>query len=118
MELVRSSLLAAFVVGSAVSSSVFAGCLGSVVNGRCIGSYTDNRHVGQAAQDTNSPGYSSSTGTQYQYNLTNPVDRNQYSTDLDAQRRDRMNVDPRGYQDRAAGSAGAGIGGCQTWPCK
>ena len=54
--------------------------------------------------------YQTSSGTTYQYDMSNPVDRNRYSTDTSAQQRDRMNsgsVDS--YFDNSLGQFGGGI---------
>lgn len=53
--------------------------------------------------------YKSSFGNQYQYDLSKPTDRNRYSIDLDAQRRDQLN--PWTDLDRGVGQYGGGIYG-------
>ena len=53
--------------------------------------------------------YQGSSGNTYQYDMSNPVDRNSYSIDLDAQRRDSMSVDPTRSMDRSMGQYGGGI---------
>lgn len=90
-----------------VSTYVFAGCAGQVVNGECIGAYIDNPNVG--SRSNNNSGYTSSSGTQYQYDLNNSSDNLRYSTDLDAQRRDQMNLNNNRRQDRGTGQYGGGI---------
>ena len=57
----------------------------------------------------NTDRYRSNTGTDYQYNLGNPSNRNRYSIDLDAQRRDQMNTNPRRVLDRQSGQVVGGI---------
>ena len=108
----RNGLVAAFVVGSGMlTGAAYAGCVGTVLNGECIGTYIDVPGMGVASdRPQEQGGYRSSTGTKYQYDNNNPIDRNRYSTDLDAQRRDQMNTDPRRDQDRNAGQYGGGIG--------
>ena len=92
------------------SSYSFAGCLGTVVNGSCMGTYVENPHVGSNSNNNKSnTGYQSSSGARYQYDNSNPSDRLRYSTDLDAQRRDQMNIDPRKNLDRGVGQYGGGI---------
>jgi len=58
-----------------------------------------------------SGGYQGSSGAQYQYDMNNPVDRNRYSTDLDAQRRDQIqgSVDVGTSMDSARGQYGGGF---------
>lgn len=57
-----------------------------------------------------SGGYQGSSGAQYQYDLNNPVDRNRYSTDVDAQRRDMQKINP-GSLDELRGQNGGGYYG-------
>ena len=52
--------------------------------------------------------YESGTGTKYQYDLSNPMDRIDYSLDTAAQMRDRVNPDPRIETDRQRGEVGGG----------
>ena len=52
-------------------------------------------------------GYQSSSGTGYQYDMNNPVDRNRYSTDTSAQRRDQV----EGYVDRTLDRSRGQYGG-------
>jgi hypothetical protein len=58
-------------------------------------------------QQQNASPYTSSSGNNYQYDLANPVDRNRYSIDTDAQRRDALNT-PDQYRDRSRGEYGGG----------
>ena len=51
----------------------------------------------------------SSSGALYQYDLSNPVDQLRYSTDLHAQMRDSLSVDPRRELDRSMQQYGGGI---------
>jgi hypothetical protein len=53
--------------------------------------------------------YEGRSGTVYQYDLSNPIDRNSYSIDLDAQRRDQLNTDPGQIFDFNSGQQGGGI---------
>lgn len=92
-----------------VSTHTSAGCTGTVVNGRCIGAYIDNPNVGTSSNSNSNSGYQSSSGTRYQYDMNNLGDRNKYSTDLDAQRRDQMNLNTRRNLDRGLGQNGGGI---------
>lgn len=102
-------LLTAVALGFSTYAS--AGCVGAVVNGQCMGTYIDNPNVGSYSNTTSNSGYQSSSGTRYQYDMNNPSDRNRYSTDLDAQRRDQMNLDTRRDLDRGFGQNGGGIYG-------
>ena len=76
-----------------------AGCVGSVVNDTCYGT----------EDGSESTGYQGSSGSSYQYDMSDPGDRTEYSVDLDAQRRDQMNVDPGRNIDRGMGQYGGGI---------
>lgn len=69
------------------------------------GSYSS----GQYQRQQNDQSYESNTGTRYQYDMSNPVERNRYSLDLDAQRRDMQSADPRRNTDRSSGQYGGGI---------
>ena len=93
------------VVGSALLAlgvnTASAGCIGPVVNGNCL--------TKVHGSDSDSGGYQGSSGSNYQYDLNNPSDRNSYSIDLDAQRRDRMSSDPGRSLDRGMGQYGGGI---------
>jgi hypothetical protein len=53
--------------------------------------------------------YESNTGTKYQYDLSDPMDRIEYSTDVDAQFRDKMNINPMVDMDRDMGQFGGGV---------
>ena len=79
-----------------------ARCVGSIVNGQCMGT--------EVYGSDDSSGYQGSSGSNYQYDLNNGSDRNSYSTDLDAQRRDQMNLSP-GNLDGLRGQQGGGIYG-------
>jgi hypothetical protein len=68
---------------------------------------SDQQYQGSSGRSTNGS-YQGSSGAQYQYDLNNPVDRNRYSTDLDAQRRDSMNVDSGSSLDKLRGQNGGG----------
>ena len=97
--------------------SASANCVGPVVSGKCL-SGTQVQGYG----DQPSANYQGNSGTSYQYNLSNPVDRNAYRVDLDAQRRDQLNTSPGRVQDRSSGQYGGGVQdpnvGCTTWPCR
>ncbi len=84
------------------SSIAYAGCIGPTVNGKCLGT-----NVGGASSDS---GYQGSSGLNYQYDLSNGSDRNSYSIDLEAQRRDQMNLDVGRTMDQSRGQYGGGVG--------
>ncbi len=84
-----------------------AECTGPVVNGRCLGTTINNGY--NNANKSQQESYRSNTGNQYQYDLSKPTDQNRYSTDLDAQRRDQMNINPTRQLDRGMGQFGGGI---------
>lgn len=83
-------------------ASVSAGCIGPVVNGNCLTGVDDGG-------GSNSGGYQGSSGSGYQYDMNNGSDRNSYSIDLDAQRRDQMYNGVDISQDRLRGQYGGGI---------
>ncbi len=95
----------ACIVAFSYFSQVFAGCVGPVINGQCTtGVYLQ----GHGDDD----GYKGSSGQRYQYDLNNPVERNRYNIDLDAQRRDQMNqYNTDRSRDRLQGQRGGGV-----WP--
>lgn len=53
--------------------------------------------------------YESTSGTKYQYDLSNPTDKLSYDTDLDAKMRDSLNINLNVELDRALGQFGGGI---------
>ena len=93
------------IIGSSIflllsANAVSARCVGSVVNGQCLGT--------EVYGSDDSSGYQGSSGSSYQYDLNNGSDRNSYSIDLDAQRRDQMNLNS-GNLDDLRGQQGGGI---------
>lgn len=56
--------------------------------------------------------YEGLSGTKYKYDLSNPMDRMDYSLDLDAQMEDKLNVNPGINMDRDFGQFG---GGAEEW---
>ena len=93
-----------FILATSLSIQSHARCVGPVVNGQCLGTI-----VPGTSDTQNTDRYRSNTGTDYQYNLGNASDRNQYSIDLDAQRRDQMSTNLRRDLDRQSGQIGGGI---------
>ena len=96
------------VIGSAIFlvlsiSTASARCVGPVVNGKCYGTEV------YGSESSSSGGYQGSSGSSYQYDMNNPSDRNNYSIDLNAQRRDQMSLDPSRSLDRGLGQYGGGI---------
>ncbi len=85
-----------------------AGCVGPVVMGECV-SGTSVRGYGDSASS-----YKRSSGTRYQYDLSNPADRNRYSIDVDAQRRDQQSgvFDAGRSLEQLQGQSG---GGYRAW---
>jgi hypothetical protein len=71
-----------------------------VVNGNCLGAQVPG---------SDSSDYRGFSGSRYDYDLSNPSDRTRYSTDLDAQRRDRMSLSVGRSLDRGLGQYGGGI---------
>ena len=94
-------LAAAFIF---LNASAYAGCVGPVVNGECLSGTSIPSYDSGSNSD-----YRSNSGANYQYDLNKPADKNSYSTDLDAQRRDQMNADPRKDMDNNSGQRGGGI---------
>ncbi len=64
----------------------------------------DDSYGGQQEQR-----YESSTGTQYEYDLSDPSDRIMYEVDPEAQLRDSIDVNPMRDIDRGLGEYGGGI---------
>ena len=85
------------------TNAAFAECIGPVVMGKCLG--TENNRT----SDSNSNGYQSTSGTNYQYDLNKPSDRMNYGYDTDAQRRDQMSTNPNRTLDRNTNQRGGGI---------
>jgi hypothetical protein len=56
-----------------------------------------------------SSGYTSSTGSTYEYDLSNPSDRVQYGADPAAQLRDRIDVNPQRRIEQNTGQYGGGV---------
>lgn len=81
-----------------LATNAHAGCIGAVVNGSCAGAYVDSPSVGS----------NSNNNSGYQYDLNNPSDRNAYSIDLDAQRRDTMDLDMGRQLENGLGQYGGG----------
>lgn len=84
MKTIFTGAVASFLLFS-VATPAKAECVGPVVMGKCV-SGTSVRGFDSGS----SSGYQGSSGTRYDYDLNNPVDRNRYNLDLDAQRRDQQ----------------------------
>ena len=82
--------------------STSARCIGPVVNGRCLGTIV-------SGDDEPQQSYRGVSGNQYQYDLNKRSDYNQYIYDIDAQRRDQMNIDPGIEQEDESRQHGGGI---------
>lgn len=97
-------------MATVVANTVHAICVGPTVMGQCMsGTYVQGYDSGRSSGNTNSSsGYQGSTGAQYQYDMSNPVDRNRYSTDISAQRRDQVEGYVDRTQDRSRGQYGGG----------
>lgn len=93
------------VIGSALLAlsinTAYARCVGPVVNGECLGT--------EVYGSEDSSDYKGSSGSNYQYDMNNPSDRNSYSIDLNAQRRDQMSLDSGKSLDKGMGQYGGGI---------
>ena len=83
------------------SMSSYARCIGPVVNGECLGTEV------YGTEDNSN--YEGNSGAQYQYDLNDLSDSINYSHDIDAQRRDQMNIDTRRNLDNSIGQNGGGI---------
>ena len=59
--------------------------------------------------DSNQYPYEGISGTRYQYDLTQPYDQIEYQTDIDAQLRDQIAVDPGISIDQGIGQFGGGV---------
>lgn len=83
-------------------SAANANCVGPIVAGKCL----SGTSVPGYGSDS---GYTGSSGKKYDYDLSNPADKNRYSIDLDAQRRDQKAVnDSDRNSDRARNQYGGG----------
>ncbi len=102
MLIKRAAQIIPFMFVLLATTNAHAGCVGSVVMGKCHGQMIDG-------VNEETPSYESNSGASYQYNLSDPSDRNDYSTDLDAQRRDQMSTDPRTGLDKNTGQYGGGV---------
>ncbi len=85
-----------------ISQAAMAECIGPAINGTCYGTTVDRTNG-------NTSNYQSNSGSNYQYDMSNPSDRNDYSLDLDAQSRDQLNTNPNRSMDRNSGQYGGGI---------
>ena len=56
-----------------------------------------------------SSGYRSSTGSTYEYDLSNPIDRLRYGADPAAKLRDRIDINPQRRIERNTGQYGGGV---------
>lgn len=99
--------LAAVSTALLVTTPVYAGCIGAVISGSCAGVTTDSPFVGTSTNESST--YQGSSGSSYQYDLNNLSDRNSYSTDISAQRRDAQSLDLGRTQDRGLGQFGGGL---------
>ena len=59
-------------------------------------------------RDSSNSGYRGYSGARYQYDLSDPMQRNEYMMDSDAQMRDSLNVDVGTHLDRSMGQYGGG----------
>jgi hypothetical protein len=101
-------LLSSIAIAICFSTNSYGGCVGPVVNGKCLSG--TNVHGYESNDDSNNDsGYQSNSGTRYQYDINDPGDSIRYSTDLDAQRRDQMNLDTKRNLDKSSGQHGGGI---------
>lgn len=97
-------MASSFLVLSINAGIVLAECVGPVVNGRCLTGVDSS-----GRNDNSDTGYQGSSGSRYEYDMSNGSDRNRYSIDLDAQRRDQMNTGVGRSQDKMRGQYGGGI---------
>ena len=84
-------------------STVSADCVGPTVMGKCLSGTTVQGHGSDSS-------YQGSSGKSYDYNMSNPVDRNRYSTDSAAQIRDQRDgmYSPDRSRDQSRGQYGGG----------
>ncbi|MBA5249610.1 MAG: hypothetical protein FE834_08825 [Gammaproteobacteria bacterium] len=71
--------------------------------------YSYQYNYGYGNQNNSNSSYESSFGNKYQYDMSDPSDRIDYSFDFDAQMRDRLSVEPTRNLDRGLGEYGRGI---------
>ncbi len=105
MKTIFTSAVASFLLFS-LPAPANANCVGPVVMGECL----SGTSVRGFDNDSNT-GHQGSSGARYDYNLNNPADRNRYSIDLDAQRRDQQNgkLDAGRNLDQLQGQSGGGF---------
>ena len=108
MKTIFTSAVASFMLFS-LAAPAGAECVGPVVMGECVSGTSV-----KGFDNGPNTGYQGSSGTRYDYDLNNPVDRNRYSIDLDAQRRDQQSgtFDAGRSLDQLQGQTG---GGFKSW---
>ena len=108
MKAIFTSAIASFLLFN-LAAPVKADCVGPVVMGECVSGTSV-----PGFDNGSNTGYQGSSGTRYDYDLNNPVDRNRYSIDLDAQRRDQQSAtfDAGRSLDQPQGQRG---GGFRSW---
>ena len=71
---------------------------------------TSSYNSNTSTYNSNKPsGYRSSTGSTYEYDLSNPSDRVRYGADPKAKLRDRLDVNPQRRIERNIGQYGGGV---------
>ena len=94
-----------------INTYAFSGCIGPTVLGECLGTKINDpySHGSNSKNNEFESGYKSSSGTQYQYDMSKPSDSLRYSVDIAAQQRDNMNFNSSRSLDRKIGQYGGGI---------
>jgi hypothetical protein len=96
-------------MATVATNTAHAGCVGPSVMGECVsGTYVQGYDSGKSSGNNNNSEYRGTSGAQYQYDIRNPVDRNRYSSDISAQRRDQVEGYVDRTQDRSRGQYGGG----------
>jgi hypothetical protein len=108
MKVKMKIYIAASVLIIATATNSYAGCVGMYSGGNCLGTYVDNPHVGKQSGDQQR-GYTGSSGSEYEYDLSTPSGSIGYQTDLDAQRRDTQSLSVGRDRDLGLGQIGGGI---------
>jgi hypothetical protein len=73
------------------------------------GSESSQNDSSYGSDSSQSSGYKSTSGTRYQYDMSDPSDSSEYTMDVDAQIRDKLSVDPSRSLDQGFGENGGGI---------
>ena len=85
--------------------------LGLVLVSNCLFAYDYGYSNSYSNSDNDDARYEGMSGVKYKYDLSNPIDRVNYSVDIEAQMNDKLNapINPGVGLDRSIGQYGGGI---------